>query len=137
LSFTATSGTNPAGWPLLDTVFRSAPPPGEAKDYFSVHNGTDWSLGTSSACEGRSGHDLAIGPDGNAWFTDQASPDRTLRKLDVQTGKVTDWKLLSSGCTRAEPKRDSSQSTIALIRLQCGCRTGVQTKLHVFGSSSQ
>jgi streptogramin lyase len=67
--------------------------PGEAPDYFSPYNGTEWSWGTPSAYEGRSAHDLAVAPNGDVYFTDQANPDRTLGKIDVKTGKVSGWKL--------------------------------------------
>jgi virginiamycin B lyase len=60
------------------------------------HNGTDWSEGTPSRYDGRAAHDVAVDKGGYVWFADDATPERTLWKLDPRTGKVTDYKLPDS-----------------------------------------
>lgn len=57
------------------------------------HNGTDWSEGTPSRWNGRAAHDVAIDKGGAVWFADDATPERTLGKLDPATGKITEYKL--------------------------------------------
>jgi virginiamycin B lyase len=57
------------------------------------HNGTDWSEGTPSRWNGRAAHDVAVDKGGFVWFADDATPERTLGKLDPRTGRVTEYKL--------------------------------------------
>ncbi len=57
------------------------------------HNGTDWSEGTPSRWDGRAAHDVAIDKGGYVWFADDATPERTLGKLDPRTGKIAEYKL--------------------------------------------
>jgi streptogramin lyase len=57
------------------------------------HNGVDWSEGTPSRWDGRAAHDVAIDKGGFVWFADDATPERTLGKLDPATGRVTEYKL--------------------------------------------
>ena len=57
------------------------------------HNGTDWSEGTPSRWNGRAAHDVAIDKGGSVWFADDATPERTLGKLDPHTGRITEYKL--------------------------------------------
>src|SRR5579862_928120 len=57
------------------------------------HNGTDWSEGTPSRWNGRAAHDVAIDKGGYVWFADDATPERTLGKLDPRTGKITEYML--------------------------------------------
>jgi len=57
------------------------------------HNGTDWSEGTPSRWNGRAAHDVAVDKGGSVWFADDATPERTLGKLDPFTGKITEYKL--------------------------------------------
>ena len=57
------------------------------------HNGTDWSEGTPSRWNGRAAHDVAIDKGGYVWFADDATPERTLGKLDPRTGRITEYKL--------------------------------------------
>jgi virginiamycin B lyase len=57
------------------------------------HNGADWSEGTPSRWNGRAAHDVAIDKGGYVWFADDATPERTLGKLDPLTGRVTEYKL--------------------------------------------
>jgi streptogramin lyase len=57
------------------------------------HNGTDWSEGTPSRWNGRAAHDVAIDKGGSVWFADDATPERTLGKLDPRTGKITEYML--------------------------------------------
>jgi streptogramin lyase len=62
-------------------------------DWVMEHNGTDWSEGTPSRWDGRAAHDVAIDKGGFAWFADDATPERTLGKLDPRTGRITEYKL--------------------------------------------
>jgi virginiamycin B lyase len=71
---------------------RADMPPG----WTMKHNGTDWSEGTPSRYDGRAAHDVAIDKGGYVWFADDATPERTLGKLDPRTGKVIDYKLPDS-----------------------------------------
>lgn len=57
------------------------------------HNGTDWMEGTPSRWNGRAAHDVAVDKGGSVWFADDATPERTLGKLDPRTGKVSEYKL--------------------------------------------
>ncbi len=57
------------------------------------HNGTDWSEGTPSRWDGRAAHDVAIDKGGYVWFADDATPERTLGKLDPRTGHIVDYKM--------------------------------------------
>jgi streptogramin lyase len=57
------------------------------------HNGTDWSEGTPSRWDGRAAHDVAIDKGGYVWFADDATPERTLGKLDPRTGRISEYKL--------------------------------------------
>ena len=74
------------------------PRPG-APDWVMRHNGTDWSEGTPSRYDGRAAHDVAIDKGGSVWFADDATPDRTLGRLDPRTGQVTDYKLADAANT--------------------------------------
>jgi virginiamycin B lyase len=62
-------------------------------DWIMPHNGTDWSEGTPSRWNGRAAHDVAVDKEGGVWFTDDATPGRTIGRLDPQTGKVRDYVL--------------------------------------------
>ena len=62
-------------------------------DWKMQHNGTDWSEGTPSRWDGRAAHDVAIDKGGFVWFADDATPERTLGKLDPRTGRITEYKL--------------------------------------------
>ncbi len=62
-------------------------------DWVMEHNGTDWSEGTPSRWDGRAAHDVAIDKGGYVWFADDATPERTLGKLDPKTGRITEYKL--------------------------------------------
>ncbi len=57
------------------------------------HHGTDWSEGTPSRWDGRAAHDVAIDKGGYVWFADDATPGRTLGKLDPATGRITEYML--------------------------------------------
>ena len=57
------------------------------------HNGVDWSEGTPSRWNGRAAHDVAVDKGGSVWFADDATPERTLGKLDPRTGKITEYML--------------------------------------------
>ncbi len=60
-----------------------------------VHNGSDWMEGTPSRWEGRAPHDVAVGSDGNIYFSDDRTPDRSIARLDPRTGEVTSFKFPS------------------------------------------
>lgn len=59
----------------------------------SVHDGSDWSAGIPSKYEGEAAHDSAMDKDGNVFFSDNSTPNRTIGKLDPKTGKVTGYML--------------------------------------------
>ena len=59
----------------------------------TIHDGSDWSLGTPTRYVGRAAHDIWLGPDGLIWVADDQVPLRTTAKLDPRTGKVTDYYL--------------------------------------------
>ena len=59
----------------------------------TIHDGSDWSLGTPTRYVGRAAHDIWIGPDGLVWVADDQVPLRVTAKLDPRTGKVTDYDL--------------------------------------------
>lgn len=69
-------------------------PRGDRPDDYSIHtNGSDWTQGVASRMEGNAAHDAVLGHDGNIYFTDDSTPERTVGKLDPKTGKVTSYKL--------------------------------------------
>ena len=72
-----------------------------------AHNGVDWSEGTPSRWDGRAAHDVAIDKGGYVWFADDATPERTLGKLDPATGRITEYKLADQA--------NSAESSHALV----------------------
>ena len=76
-------------------------------DWTMAHNGVDWSEGTPSRWDGRAAHDVAIDKGGNVWFADDATPERTLGKLDPATGRITEYKLADQA--------NSAESSHALV----------------------
>ena len=67
------------------------------------HDGSDWSEGPGSGMHGAMGglHDVIIDNDGNAWMTESAGNiNRTITKLETETGQVTDFKLTRGDGTR-------------------------------------
>ncbi len=70
------------------------------------NNGSDWSLGPAMASGGgQTQHDAQVDWNGNMWFTglNPASPDRTISKIDGNTGVVTNFKYTKPGSTLASP----------------------------------
>jgi hypothetical protein len=53
------------------------------------HNGTDWLEGTPSRWNGRAAHDVAVDKGGSVWFADDATPERTIAKLDPARSRST------------------------------------------------
>ncbi len=68
----------------------------EQPDSILTHNGSIWSDGIPSRYSGRASHDVVPADDGNSYFSDDVSPVRTMGKIDVRTGKVTDYKVQDS-----------------------------------------
>jgi streptogramin lyase len=68
-------------------------PRGDKPDYVITHNGSDWSEGIPSRYENNVLHDAVVARDGNIYFSDNTTPERTLGKLDPKTGRVTNYKL--------------------------------------------
>ncbi len=67
------------------------------------HDGSDWSEGPGSGMHGAMGglHDVIVDNDGNAWMTESAgNMNRTITKLETETGQVTDFKLTRGDGTR-------------------------------------
>jgi streptogramin lyase len=65
----------------------------EQPDSILTHNGSIWSDGIPSRYSGRAAHDVVPTSDGNAYFSDDVSPVRTIGKIDAKTGKVTDYRV--------------------------------------------
>ena len=69
-------------------------PRGDTPDeYFMTINGSDWSEGIPGRYEGVVMHDAVVGKDGNVYFSDNSTPERTVGQLDPKTGRVTGYKL--------------------------------------------
>ena len=80
-------------------VTEYALPRGNKPEDYTVNNspnGSDWSEGIASRFESRVTHDAVVGKDGNVYFTDNATPERTVGKLDPKTGRVTGYKLANT-----------------------------------------
>ena len=88
-------------------------PRGDRPDDYSIStNGSDWTHGVASRLEGNAIHDAVLGQDGNIYFTDDSTPERTVGKLDPMTGTVTGYKL--------EAKNGFAVSTHGIIAGQDG-----------------
>ena len=69
-------------------------PRGDQPDFLLSHNGSDWAEGIPAKyAEGGGTHDAVVDKDGNVWFTDDMTPERTIGKLDPRTGLTTSYKL--------------------------------------------
>jgi streptogramin lyase len=70
-------------------------PPAATPNELVDQDGSDWSEGIPSGGNGASGlHDVAIDRNGNAWVTNGTeNRNRSFLKLDVETGKVTNFRL--------------------------------------------
>ena len=71
--------------------------PGDQPGYRSRNDGSNWSEGTPSKYENEAAHDAVADKAGNVWFTDNITPGRTLGKLNVRTGQITDYALVGEG----------------------------------------
>lgn len=61
---------------------------------YVTSDGSDWMEGTPSAYEARGPHDAEIAPDGGVWIADsQGNPERSVSRLDPNTGAVKHFKL--------------------------------------------
>jgi streptogramin lyase len=67
--------------------------PDEPAGWVMPHNGSDWSEGTPSRYEGRGPHDVVVDRQGMVWIADDATPGRTIAKLDPRTGRITEFVL--------------------------------------------
>lgn len=73
-------------------------PPAETPDQLAPHDGTDWSEGAPAAYLARGLHDVVPDLDGNAWVNDSVTnKNRTYAKVDVKTGKVTNFTVPGGG----------------------------------------
>jgi streptogramin lyase len=84
----------PSGDSTLPVIYTYDIPVDEGGGYV-LNNGSDWALGPSSASGGGQGlHDAQVDFDGNLWVThaDSASADRTITKVDGNTGEVTKFR---------------------------------------------
>ena len=70
-------------------------PPAATPNEFVDQDGSDWSEGIPSVGNGAWGlHDIAIDKNGNAWVSNGTeNRNRSFLKLDVRTGKVSDFRL--------------------------------------------
>ncbi|NIB41587.1 hypothetical protein HBA55_18430 [Pseudomaricurvus alkylphenolicus] len=67
-------------------------PKGDDPGFVQVPDGSDWSLGAPGR-GGESLHDVVPGGDGFAYFSDNVYPDRTVGRLNPETGEVTNFAL--------------------------------------------
>ncbi len=94
----------------------SAANPNELVD----QDGSDWSEGIPSGGNGSAGlHDLTIDQNGNAWITNGTeNRNRSFLKLDVETGKVTNFRLPApNGFARGTHGITHDQNGIVWINL--------------------
>ena len=68
-------------------------PRADQPDYLWANNGTDFSAGVPSRYDLQLMHDAVVGKDGNIYFSDADSPERTVGKIDPETGRVTSYML--------------------------------------------
>jgi virginiamycin B lyase len=68
-------------------------PRGNRPEYLIEANGSDWSEGIPSRNESRVAHDAVVGKDGNIYFSDPTTPERSIGRLDPKTGHVTNFRL--------------------------------------------
>ena len=71
-------------------------PRGDDPNFVMLPDGSDWSLGIASGFGAATGgvlHDSVPGTDGNVYFSDNTTPERTIGRLDPRTGRVTGFKL--------------------------------------------
>jgi streptogramin lyase len=95
----------PSGDSTLPVIYAYDIPVDEGGGYI-LNNGSDWSLGPSMASGGGQGlHDAQVDWNGNLWVTsaDAASPDRTITKIDGNTGEATKFKYPRPDGVLAEP----------------------------------
>ncbi|OFW27504.1 MAG: hypothetical protein A3J28_01695 [Acidobacteria bacterium RIFCSPLOWO2_12_FULL_60_22] len=83
------------------------------EEYLIQPSGGNWSEGVASRYESMVLHDAVVGKDGNVYFTDNATPERTVGKLDPKTGRVTGYKL-------ADTKEGFAVSTHGVVSDQKG-----------------
>ena len=73
-------------------------PPGDRpEDYKSFiwnRSSSDWSEGTPSQSGAVLAHDVAVDQEGIVWFSDDFGLERTIGRLDPQTGRVTGYKMV-------------------------------------------
>ena len=85
----------PTGDAARVVVTEYSVPPAESPGEFADQDGNDWSKGIPSVGNGVRGiHDVAVDLNGNVWATDgETNRNRSYFKVDVQTGKVTNFKI--------------------------------------------
>lgn len=72
-------------------------PRADQPNYLATLVGSDWMEGIHGRTEGSALHDAMLGKDGNVWFSDNSTPERSIGKLDPRTGRVTSYKLAGKG----------------------------------------
>ena len=68
-------------------------PRGDDPNFTLDPDGSNWADGIGSTSEGEVMHDAAFGKDGNVYFSDNSTPERTIGRLDPKTGVITGFKL--------------------------------------------
>ena len=68
-------------------------PPGNEPDFVLSPDTSNWTEGIATMSEAEVLHDALIGKDGNIYFSDNSTPERTIGRLDPKTGRVTGFKL--------------------------------------------
>ncbi len=68
-------------------------PSGDDPNFTLVPDGSNWAEGIATMGEAEVLHDALIAKDGNVYFSDNDTPERTIGRLDPKTGRVTGFKL--------------------------------------------
>ena len=110
----------PAGDAARVVVTEFNIPPAANPNELVDQDGSDWSQGIPSGGNGSAGlHDLTIDQNGNAWITNGTeNRNRSFLKLDVETGKVTNFRLPTpNGFARGTHGITHDQNGIVWINL--------------------
>jgi streptogramin lyase len=101
-------------------------PPAETPDELVDQDGSDWSEGIPPGVGSRGVHDVGIDSNGNVWISDrEMNRYRTYAKVDVETGKVTNFRLSGpNGMARMTHGLKSDPNGIIWIELRDSPPTG-------------
>ena len=102
-------------------ICRSIRTPAWPGTKYTINDGTDWSLGTTSKI-GQLPHDGGMGLDGNLYYTvNNPNNDVTVGKVDAKTGEVKYLKVNKDGQHRRDrPRPHPRRRRQLLVRHQSG-----------------